>query len=396
MRILLIIFANLLLLTSCESKKEPEVEKGVIDLSELWDTEDVIKLSEIAESIEYLSLETNENCILNNASSLRAVKAGNRIFIYSRESNIKVFDDSGKYLFDLGSYGQGPEEYINIQLKADSSTKLVWILDSRQHKILKFDFTGKFLESFRVEDDIVKFSLLDDYKVALLNMPYPGEKKKAISILIKDFSGNNNDEVFLDSLPEYQGGSQPRASSFFSILNNKLHVSISPFRYILELNNSNTWDTIWHIHHGENTAADELYNGPYQTLLDNTHMRYISELPGHILMNGLYKRTNRYFIYDKKTKTTRINHLVAETTNRGDLVGFINDLDGGLPFWPSGSAGDNTYLKLFNAQRFIDMANGDIQYYYSEQVTPLSGKLFEFCKTLNEEDNPVVMIVKFK
>ena len=396
MKNLIPLLAALLFLISCGNDKEKEVEQNTIDLNALWNSEDYLKLSELAESIEYVALETNEKCVLDNASSLRGVKSGDRIFIYSRESNIRVFNGNGKYLFDLGSYGQGPEEYISIQLKADSSSKLVWILDSRQHKVLKYDYSGNFIESFKIHDDVVKFSLLDDSQIALLKMPYPGQEKKAISVQIASLSGEIVEDIFLDSLPAYQGGSQPRARSFLANIDGKLHVSVSPFRQILQLNEHNLWDTILTINHGENTAEDELYNGPYQTLLGSTHLSYVSELSGHILINGLYERTNRYFLYDKSNKTTRLNHLVAETTNRGDMIGFLNDIDGGLPFWPAGSAGENTYMRIYNAQRYIDMANGEIEYYYVEQDTNLSEDLKFLCESLTPDDNPVIMLVKFK
>ncbi len=53
-------------ITSCTSKKELKYENGTIDVInlKLYQKENIIRLSEIADSIHYISLETSDSCLI--------------------------------------------------------------------------------------------------------------------------------------------------------------------------------------------------------------------------------------------------------------------------------------------------------------------------------------------
>lgn len=68
----------------------------------------VVDLSEIAEEITYIPLETSEDSFISAAPVISL--ENNRIYVKSR-GVIKVFDRSGKYLFTFDRRGRGPQEY---------------------------------------------------------------------------------------------------------------------------------------------------------------------------------------------------------------------------------------------------------------------------------------------
>ena len=85
-------------------------------------------------------------------------------------------------------------------------------------------------------------------------------------------------------------------------------------------------------------------------------------------------------VYDKvngKTYSLKFN-------KKFNTVGFVNDIDGGMPFWPQYHI-DNCLYKFVDAADFIKMAS-----------VSSSVKMKEIAATLTEESNPVLVKVELK
>ena len=354
-----------------------------------------MRLSEVAESIEYIALETKEACMIPDAGNVRARIDGNRIFVIPYESDIKVFDISGQYLFDLGSYGQGPGEYKYVKVLTDCTAEIVWILDTAQKKLIKYRFDGTFLHESKVGPFVCRIVLLDNSQLVALNLP-PREQAEEASIQYLDQNG-----IITKEVPLYDGF-KPGAGAIWAIalslgvVDDELHFIEPPFREVVGFNGKNEWTKLWSINQGKETASDEDYFDLNSGLWTTTYIGQIWETNQFFFIGGMHERTSRYFVYDKTSGKIRASRVLAETTNTRDMYGLMNDLDGGLPSWPMGSAGENKYLEIHNAQRFIDLAHGEITYYYEKQTTPVTEKLRDLCKKLDPEDNPVVVVVRLK
>ena len=85
-------------------------------------------------------------------------------------------------------------------------------------------------------------------------------------------------------------------------------------------------------------------------------------------------------IYDKAKSTTR---AFAPDPEYG-IAGFVNDLDGGIPFWPTYISG-NRMFRLIDADEFIESA-----------AQCKSDRMKEIAATLTEESNPVLVVVTLK
>lgn len=71
------------------------------------------KVSEYASSIEYIPLETTDDCLIGDEFSL--IVASQDIFVHHfLEKKIYRFDKSGKFLNFIGKRGQGPGEYNDV------------------------------------------------------------------------------------------------------------------------------------------------------------------------------------------------------------------------------------------------------------------------------------------
>ena len=85
-------------------------------------------------------------------------------------------------------------------------------------------------------------------------------------------------------------------------------------------------------------------------------------------------------VYDKangKTHSLKFN-------KKFNTIGFVNDIDGGMPFWPRYHIGNKLY-KFVSAQEFIFMASKSS-----------SAKMKEVAAKLTEESNPVLVVVTLK
>jgi len=65
-----------------------------------------------------------------------------------KESCIKVFDKTGKFLFKFLKPGQGPDEALNpLRIRINAKTNHLYVLHQNGHNIKEFDVNGKFVRS---------------------------------------------------------------------------------------------------------------------------------------------------------------------------------------------------------------------------------------------------------
>ena len=109
--ILLLIF---ILNFSCKQEKVSDISHFVINTS--FTEKDRIKLSDFVESIDIISLETNQDCLVESVGKL--VKYNDFYYIASTTNvinKILIFDKNGKFIYKLDKKGSGPNEYIDIR-----------------------------------------------------------------------------------------------------------------------------------------------------------------------------------------------------------------------------------------------------------------------------------------
>jgi hypothetical protein len=117
--------------------------------------------------------------------------------------------------------------------------------------------------------------------------------------------------------------------------------------------------------------------------------------PVRYLMTGNLKtREERvYGIYNIETNT---NLLLDINENLYSEKGIINDLNGGLPFFPSYYAGNNILIDIWDAETMKEILTNE--YFSTRQIKDQAAhqKLKELLKNLKADDNPVIVIAKLK
>jgi len=106
-------------------------------------------LSEIADSVSYVALETTKETLTD-----RAIQCGDRFYTVIRnDEKLLCFDKSGKYLHQIGRKGKGPEEYPWMydysSFKVDPVTNWVYIDSDSCTQV--YDENGKYAKTLRGE-----------------------------------------------------------------------------------------------------------------------------------------------------------------------------------------------------------------------------------------------------
>jgi hypothetical protein len=145
-RILIFTFFLLqFLILGCETKTEYKGE--VIKINPL-EAEEFVNLSEIADSIKLIKLQTEGDDIIGRALNIIIKKK----YIYVQDVTQKavfVFDKEGKYVSKLSKLGQGPGEYLFLgPVSVDDNEEYIEVVDFSRNKILKYtNITFEPLES---------------------------------------------------------------------------------------------------------------------------------------------------------------------------------------------------------------------------------------------------------
>lgn len=126
-----------------------------------------LNISEIADSITYIPLETTDECLIG---AFCGIQYKNGIwYISDRTYTIFLFDDNGKFIKKLNKIGQGPGEYTYIQTFAVDNDNHIHISDFGLKKILEYNADLEYVSATRFEDVPRDFYVLEDKYV--LYMP---------------------------------------------------------------------------------------------------------------------------------------------------------------------------------------------------------------------------------
>lgn len=152
-----------------------------------------VVLSEIADNVDYIPLETNDTTILDRIT--RIIDKEGYLYVSDSHSVYK-FDYQGKLYAKIGKEGRGPNDYKSIsdfQLASDES---VWILSKGNKCLYNYGWNGGLNRRIELKYWASKICLLDDSTLLL----YTGNEKSAdnsYQLLLLDIETNSAISHFL-------------------------------------------------------------------------------------------------------------------------------------------------------------------------------------------------------
>ncbi len=185
LRPLAIMLTGAILLTACQN--ESKTDLITIDILEGLKTEKEFRLSEIADNVEYVKLETTPECLLSRASYTIGKKY--ILAVQDNPEQIFLFDRKGKLLRKIGQRGKGPGEYTSMTpTEMDPDETYILVTDFQNDQLLKFDVEGKFITHIKyreVFDGDVAAILIKNADEIWISLDYPLLDKKNFPLLRK-------------------------------------------------------------------------------------------------------------------------------------------------------------------------------------------------------------------
>ena len=372
----------LIITTLNSSCKSDLIERSIIINPEKAIEKDVL-LSDFAKEITYIPLD-NEIAI---KQPNRIVITNDRIFISASPIGILAYDQNGNLLNNIGTRGRGPGEYLTgIYFATDQENELMYIYSSK--KILIYSFDGDFKRDFEINEP----EYVGDIYFLNGRLYHAGGPRFDYDWVVYDTIGNivsyklNKIPSFVSGWGSYMG---------FATDNQGLYY----------WNSYN--DTIFYIQDDHYQPKMFFARGefrlPYKDYpredygihfnpvsLINTHkylfITYLMDQLTHV--SYINKEDGRLFIIDRGADMSLFNR-----------PGILNDLDAGPifpPFYYHYENNEEFLVGWIYSHRLKTHVNSDTFKSSTPKYPEKKKELEELAASLDENDNPVLMLVKLK
>ena len=163
---------------SCSSNLGNSIEQddGIKRLKAINDETNPSEEVPLYDKVEFVSLETNDKCLITNIQSM--LIRDSLIYILDSSTNLFVFNRQGHFKRQIGSLGQGPAEYIKINsFFIDKTKQCIVIVDDMKKAFLYYDFNGNFIQKRGVPWELItmidKSSMISDDHILMNYCIYP-------------------------------------------------------------------------------------------------------------------------------------------------------------------------------------------------------------------------------
>ena len=363
----------------CKKQSAENIHK--IDLYKAYQKRNNFPLSMFAESLEYIPLKTNSDCLLSE-SIKRIIFTSNEIFIFDFNA-VYRFNKSGKFVSRIGRTGRGPGECQKPRdMVLDTVNQQVTILD--REKLVTYDFNGDFVRIHKLKAQSNSMLQTSSGDLLLNDMFYlyakPGERYS-----MSFFSTDKERKISKiacekkDKIPfcicdpiMYNYNKYTFVKDYWS---DTIYQVIDPFN--LKAYAAINTGKLKHRDNDDQSIVTGEKNPRDTWVVDIT---YISETDRFIFLTS----NKGLFIYDKKYKETHCCNFRKEN-DQWHL--FNNDLSPGpdLMSFIYVHPVSNSLLVTFNYAHDFFSEDGKLQKGLDKSL-----------KNLKLDDNPVLVLVKFK
>jgi len=351
-----------------------DIEKGMSNAKS-------IPLSTLGNQLEYIPLETNPACLIRSVSN--AFVSDSFIYI-SDGSRLLLFERSGKYLKQIGSSGSGPGEYSRIgDFIIDKNNRQIFILSNRI--VLVYDFNGEFISDFKLDYSCRQFILTDKNNLVFhpTNMSMP-TSEPVYSLHITDKTGVAKTK-FINTLKRVNRGITVPISPLY-IYNGTCHF----MEYGI--------DTLYNFINLHKIPYAVFHYGNMKMKPDPT-IEEVPRLKGKIWVLDVGETEKSLFIkvYHNMVSPSLSYSFFDKSSSKFTVLkdnGFINDIDGGMIFWPKKILNDNILIDYIDAFDMIKYMNNNPQINANIKNGENAEQFSNCVKQLSETSNPVLIILK--
>jgi len=400
------IFFFAILLTACGAKNLKVVnDLRYIDVAGGVGKSRTFNLSEIADSIEYIPLETTKESVIGKIYANLIYFENDLLYVILQHDSINIYDKKGTYIKTFRKKGRGPGEYEKfncfdidyntgniyiqghrkiIEYKNNSEyVKTIYFPENNESDCLRLKFFRNIGNHFLINSYIFKNSIysaviIDSNSKIVKKIEYPEEEQKLVKTLSR--TTNTND---------------PKIFNY----KNNVRIINGHNKYVLNINEELNIDTVYILNYGKydvksKSIAGLLPESPYlwQRLgaFESDDYLFLMMHVGPILKNPtiLLNATGEEFNYNHacsffNKKTGEFSFIDQPMPYK---LGFKDDFEGGPPVWPLYVSSDNYMVNIMSAFDFISFT----------KENSVSNKLKSMAEKLKETDNHILVKVKLK
>ena len=402
-----VIFGLLIFVAACTSSNTTQnTSLNVIDVAGSLNSDRVVNISEIADTVEYIPLETMDESLVGKLQKNNIFFERGLFYLILESGEIALFNYNGLYIRRFDKLGRGPGEYTQIaDLDVDYVTGNIFI--ENMSTINEYSIVGDFLGSiqFPYKEEFegmifLYFKKLSDYYVVTSRM----YKNFSYSGMVIDSASNlammlEYPKEEIDLITSFPRGMPSYVVPKLFKYKDKVRIIKGCNKYILSINNDLTIDTAFVINYGKLSPHSQ----PGKLLRAESPFLWRSfdvfESDNYLFMTfhvgSLVKKPsllkNAYdndYVYPHSPSL--FNKVTGELTLLSQpedyKLGFKEDLHDGPPIWPIYVSSDNYLVSIISAM--------ELKHYVS--TNEVSRELASIAASLKEESNPVIVRVKLK
>lgn len=368
---------------------------GVIDLSGNYPTRKV-DLNEIAD-LEYVPLETTDNSILSSMCTTFFISDDYIITCDIYTGDVFFFNRSGKFLHKFNRRGNGPEEYTSLNFEAvDFETKEFLIHDWPRKRVAIYSFEGAYKRSFpwTISNLYPWYNLNKDYLIGYHDT-HSEETKQCTDSHPYYIMSKKNGELIPINLTVSNG-----ISNTLTVIKEKIglgetyvstpHLPIYPLQMNADeaLIADFALDTLYSFKDGHlsplavKTASARSTNPPTVIAPE----LYTDSFIFFRVVSLYYNKSNYWKPYDESIKLI----WNRKTNQIEDWEIYNSDFDVPITKYPvtqfDNFSNRNMGVVLYKPEVLIGLYNDG----------KLKGKIKDIASKLDEEDNNVLLIAKYK
>jgi hypothetical protein len=370
---------------ACREQQSPVGEAIVInvDITQAEEWGDISGM--LQDSVEIIPLQTTDKSLIAEVSDTRIV--GGKVFVTDKQTGrILAFDRKGNFLRQIGRMGRGPNEYFDLTA-SEVTDEHVLVFDKLSQRLYFYRHDGSFVNAKDVSD------------VWAMDIAEVNDKLYFIN------AGSNTDRGYfrlfeLDRKGDYIASALPFSEEMsnlgwgmerhYSKNGDRLMFYDAPYDSLFVMKGTRL-DELYYVDFGPRKAPESVIKIGYNALRVILERGYIAGVDAvhftdnFIIISFLEKRPY-IAIYDKATGECKVaaRHFDPRFPGLGYGLKFVTVRDNTL-IWPIGA--------LAIKRRVSE----DVEYTDDNRTkNEFQLKMIELASSLDELDNPVLFVQKFK
>lgn len=381
----ILVFILAIMIAGCEENKQTTDDLITVDVTKTPSSKKDLILQDFMD-VEYIPLETKDDFL--NQGVVQAV--GKDVILvknWNDDGDIFVYDRTGKALRKINRKGQGGEEYIYIyNIILDEDKGEMYINDIYAKKIVVYDLYGNFKRNFKHKEGGGSIFYTDVFNYDKDNLICYDEYNEEIPfVLISKQDGSIVKDIKIPYKKKIMLQQQLQDGDIIYTTSPGPHRTIIPYKGNWMLSELSS-DTVYTLLPDYSLRPSLVRTPPIQSMEPGIFLLLRLFSDRYIFMEAIknvydwnaksgFPRT--FFMYDKQEKNF-FEYRVCNgdyTTQQEIYMNMLRPVNHEIESWQN-----------LDAPRLVE----------AYEKGELKGKLKEIAATLDEEANPVIMLVKHK